>query len=212
MRELFALLRGALRALLSSRADLVTENLLLRHQFAVLTRPGRKRPPLRTRDKLLWVLAGRLCPGWGHHLVLVRPETVVRWHRQAWKLRWHWKSRARPGRPRLSAETRDLIRAMSRDNPLWGTERIRGELRTLGPAVRNRSIRRSRRRGSSPPPRQTWRTCPAHHLGQVWAADLVTVQTLTFKTLSVVLVITHGRRALVQGHVTAHPTAAWVWR
>jgi transposase InsO family protein len=101
---------------------------------------------------------------------------------------------------------------MSRDNPRWGTERIRGELRTLGLAVRNRSIRRSRRPGSSRPPRQTWRTFLAHHLGQVWAADLFTVQTLTFRTLSVVLVITHGRRALVHGHVTAHPTAAWVWR
>jgi transposase InsO family protein len=212
MLELFALFLGAIRALLSSRADLATENLLLRHQLAVLTRPGRKRPPLRTRDKLLWVLARRLCPDWGRHLVLVRPETVVRWHRQAWKLLWRWRSRARLGRPRLSAETRELIRVMSRDNPLRGTERIRGELLKLGIAVSNRSIRRYRRPGSSRPPSQTWRTFLANHLGQVWAADLFTVQTLTFKTLYVLLSITHGRRELVHWNVTDHPTAAWVWR
>ena len=83
MLELLLLLLGGLGAALRSRADLVTENLLLRHQLAVLTRPGRKRPPLRARDKLLWVLACRLRPGWRRHLALVRPDTVVRWHRQA---------------------------------------------------------------------------------------------------------------------------------
>ena len=88
MLELFTLLLGALSALLSSRADLVTENLLLRHQLTVLTRPGRKRPPLRVPDKLLWIVARGPCPGWRRHLVLVRPETVVRWHRQAWRLFW----------------------------------------------------------------------------------------------------------------------------
>ena len=102
MIEFFVLLLGALRALLSSPADLVAENLLLRHQLAVLTRPGRKRPPLRARDTLLWVLARRLCPDWRRHLVLVRPETVVRWHRRAWNLVWRWKSRPRIGRPRLA--------------------------------------------------------------------------------------------------------------
>ena len=83
MLERLALLLGARRALLSSRVDLAAENLLLRHQLAALTRPGRKRPPPRTRDKLLWIVARRLCPGWRRHLVLVRPETVVRWHRDA---------------------------------------------------------------------------------------------------------------------------------
>jgi hypothetical protein len=86
MLELLVLLFGALRAVLRSRSDLVTENLLLRHRLAVLARPGRKRPPLRVRDKLLWALARRLCAGWRRHLILVRPETVVRWHRTDWRL------------------------------------------------------------------------------------------------------------------------------
>ena len=101
---------------------------------------------------------------------------------------------------------------MSHDNPLWGTERIRGELLKLGIAVSNRSIRRYRRPEASRPPSQTWRTFLANHRPQLWAADLFTVQTLTFETLYVLLFITHGRRELVHWDVTAHPTAAWVWR
>ena len=144
MLEFLVLLLGVIRAGVRSRADLVAENLLLRHQLTVLARPTRKRPPLRERDKLLWVLARRLCAAWRRHLVLVRPETVVRWHRQAWRLFWWWRSRRPVGRPRLSAEVRELIAVMSRDNPRWGTERIRGELLKLGIAVSNRSIRRYR--------------------------------------------------------------------
>ena len=79
--------------------------------------PGRKRPPLRARDKLLWVLARRLCTGWRRHLVVVRPETVVRWHRRGWRLFWRWRSRCPLGRPRLSAEVRELIATMARENP-----------------------------------------------------------------------------------------------
>ena len=98
MLELFVLLLGAVRAGLPSRADLVAENLLLRHQVAVLARPARKRPPLRGRDRLLWVLARRPCAAWRRHLLLVRPETVVRRHRHARKLFWRRKSRAQLGR------------------------------------------------------------------------------------------------------------------
>ena len=212
MYEFLVLLLGVIRAGVRSRADLVAENLLLRHQLTVLARPTRKRPPLRGRDKLLWVLARRLCAAWRGHLVLVRPETVVRWHRQAWRLFWWWRSRRPVGRPRLSAEVRELIAVMSRDNPRWGTERIRGELLKLGIAVSNRSIRRYRRRGPARPPSQSWRTFLANHAGQIWAVDLFTVQTLTFKTLYVLVFIAHGRRELVHWNVTASPTTAWVWR
>ena len=134
------------------------ENLLLRQQLAVLTRPTRKRPRLRRRDKLFWVLARRLWRPWRQHLVIVRPETVLRWHRQGWKLFWRWSPARGSGRPRLSAEVRELIATMARDNPRWGSERIRGELLKLGIAVSKRSIQRYRRRGPAGPPSQTWRT------------------------------------------------------
>jgi transposase InsO family protein len=211
MLELFTLLLGILPAALRSHRDLVLENLLLRHQLAVVARP-RRRPRLRTWDKLLWLLGRRLCADWRRHLVLVTPGTVIRWHRAGWRLVWRWRSRSPGGRPRLSVETRELIRSISRDNRLWGTERIRGERLKLGVAVSNRSVRRYRWHGPGRPPSQSWRTFLANHRPSVWAADLLAVQTLTFRTLYVLVLVAHGRRELVHLAVTAHPTAAWVWR
>ena len=211
MLELLRCLHTVLVGLLRDRQDLVLENLLLRHQLAVALR-SRPRPKLRARDKLLWVLARRFCPMWHHHLVLVRPATVIGWHRRGWRLFWRWRSRSRGGRPRHSAEIRDLIGQMSRDNPLWGTERIRGELLKLGIAASNRSIRRYRRRRPVRPPSQTWRTFLANHRPQIWGADLFTVPTLTFRTLYVLVFIAHDRRELVHFNVTTHPTAAWIWQ
>jgi putative transposase len=206
------LLVDLLAAATRSRGALVTENLLLRQQLAVLTRPTRKRPRPRAPDKLFWVLVRVLRRDWRRHLVVVRPETVLRWHRRAWRLFWRWRSRPRLGRPRLRAEVRELIASMARENPLWGSERIRGELLKLGIAISRRSIQRYRGCDPAHPPSQTWRTFLASHAHQLWAADLCTVQTLTFKTLYVLILIAHGRRALVHVAVTAHPSAAWIWR
>jgi transposase InsO family protein len=143
---------------------------------------------------------------------VVTPDTVVRWHRAGWRHYWRWRSRSVGGRPQLSQEVRVLIARMSRENPLWGSERIRGELLKLGIAVSNRSIRRYRWRTPARPPSQAWRTFLANHAHAIWAADLFVVQTLTFKTLYVLVFIAHGRRELVHLAVTAHPTAAWVGR
>ena len=197
MSDLLSLLLTALRSTVRRRNDVVLENLLLRHQLAVLTRTGR-RPKLHARDRRLWACVRRCWSGWRRHLLFVQPETVIRWHRQGWRLFWRWKSRSQVGRPRLSPEVREWIATMSRENPLWGSERIRGELLKLGSVVSKRSIRRYRSRGQPHPPSQNWRTFLANHASQLWAADLFTVQTLTFKTLHV--------------NVTANPTAAWVWR
>src|SRR5918912_329623 len=115
--ELVRLVLTSVLAAVRPRQDLVLENLLLRHQLAVLTRPTRTRPRARLRawDKLLWGLARRSCAGWREHRAFVTPETVVRWHRQGWRLFWCWKSRSRGGRPHLSPEVRELIMTMSRE-------------------------------------------------------------------------------------------------
>jgi putative transposase len=212
--ELLWLLVTSVPARVRPRHDLVLENLLLRHQLAVLTRPARTRPRARLRasDKLLWILARRFCAKWREHLAIVTPDTVVRWHRQGWRLFWRWKSRSRGGRPHLSPDVRDLILTMSRENRLWGTERIRGELLKLGIVVSNRSIRRYRWRGPARSPSQSWRAFLRNHAHHLWAADLFTVPTLTFKALYVLVFIAHGRRELVNVDVTASPTAAWIWR
>jgi putative transposase len=212
MLEYLLLLLSLVRSAIRDRESLVAENLLLRHQLAVLTRPTRKRSHLRARDKLFWVLVRSLRGDWRRHLVLVRPESVIRWHRQAWRLFWRWRSRGPIGRPRVSAEVRELIVTIARDNAQWGSERIRGELLKLGIMVSKRSIQRYRRRGPAGPSSQTWRTFLANHAHHLWAADLLTVQTLAFKTLYVLVFIAHGRRELVHVNVTSNPTAAWVWR
>jgi putative transposase len=185
--DLFRLLFTTMQAAARSHQDPLLENLLLSYQLAVLTRPTRNRPQARLRlwDKLLWILARQFCAGWSRHLSFVTPETVVRWHRQGWRLFWRWKSRSRGGSPHLTPEVRDLIVTMSRTNRLWGTERIRGEVLKLGIDVSNRSIRRYRRRGPARSPSQTWRTFLRNHAHHLWAADLLTVPNLTFKTLYV---------------------------
>src|SRR3712207_4936933 len=200
--EYLVLLVGVFRTVLSSRADLVTENLLLRQQLTILTRPTRRASRLRSRDKLFWVVIRTLRRDWRQHLVLVRPDTVVRWQRQACKVFWRWRSRGRLGRPRLSAEVRELIARMARENPQWGSERIRGELLKLGILVSKRSIQRYRRRGPARPPSQTWRTFLTNHRPQIWAADLFTLRTITSRTLYVLLFIAHARRELIHLNVT----------
>ena len=182
MLECLLLLAGLLRTFIRTHGDLAAENLLLRQQLAILTRPTRKRPPLHTPDRLFWVLVRLVRRDWRQHMVLVKPETVVRWHRLGWRLFWRWRSRGRIGRPRVGAELRRLIARMARDNPAWGAERIRGELLKLGIAFSRGSVQRYRGRGPTRPPTQSWRTFLRNHRPSIWAADLLTVQTLTFRT------------------------------
>jgi len=193
------------------RRALVLENLALRHQLQVALRDD-PRLRIRQHDRVLWVWLRQLWPGgWRRHLVFVQPETVG-WHRKGWRLYWTWKSRTRLGRPRLGAEVRELICLMSRENPLWGSERIRGELLKLGIAVSNRSIRRYRWRSPSPVGTQRWRSFLSNELKGIWAADLLVVQTVGFRTLYVFFFITHARREMVHFNVTSSPTAAWIWQ
>ena len=131
MLELISLILSTPARLFRRPHELVVENLLLRHQLQVALR-SQPRPDLKTRDRFFWLLVRRLVPDWKQHLILVQPETVVRWHRHGWRLYWRWRSGRHLGRPRLSPEVRELIATMANENPLWGTERIRGELLKLG--------------------------------------------------------------------------------
>ena len=188
------------------------ENLVLRQQLAVYAR-GQTRPRLRNEDRLFWSVVARAWRPWRTHLQLVRPETVIRWHRTAWRRYWTWKSRnRRPGRPRIDPELRDLIRRVARENPRWGAIRIVGELRALGYTVSSRTVRRYRTQALRRPPSQSWRTFLENHAPHIWAVDLFTVQTLTLRTLYVIVFIGHRRRHIVHVNVTSHPTAEWVWR
>ena len=170
------------------------------------------RPRLEPADRLFWTWLSRFWSPWRSALVLVQPDTVVRWHRTGWRRYWAWKSRRRgPGRPRLSPELRLLIQRLARENPRWGSVRIQGELRKLGYQVSAQTVRRHRRDARRRPPSQSWRTFLKNHAPHIWAADLFTVQTLTFKTLYVFFFVSHCQRKLVHVNVTPHPTAEWVW-
>jgi putative transposase len=211
MLSLFAALIAQLRNALAHRRDLLLENAALRQQLAVYQRKG-NRPQLTSADRLFWVWLSRCWPRWRSALFIVQPEAVVRWHRNAWKRYWRLKSR-RPsrGRPRISPEVRELIVRMARENPLWGAQRIRGELLGLGHEVGRETVRRYTHEARRRPPSQIWRTFLENHAPEIWACDFFTVPTLSFRTLYVFFFIEHGRRRLMHVNVTAHPTADWIW-
>ena len=132
MADLLKLFLAVLASLFKSRARLEAENLVLRQQVNVLRRRMPKRPPLANIDRLLFVWLYRWFPSTAGALAIVRPETVIRWHRLGFRAYWRWRSGNRVGRPKVSAELRALIREMSQANPLWGAPRIHGELLKLG--------------------------------------------------------------------------------
>ncbi len=158
MRTYPGLLTNAVRSALRSKHDLMLENLALRQQFAVLTRQ-RARTRTKPADRLFWSWLSRYWPGWRSTLVMVQPETVIRWHRTAWRGYWPWKRRARqPGRPRISKELQGLIARIATENPRWGAVRIQRELLALGYEVSAETVRCYRRRALWRPPSQSWRT------------------------------------------------------
>jgi len=168
-----------------------------------------KRPKLTAVDRLLWAGLSDVWAGWRSALFIVKPETVIGWHRKAFRRFWTWKVRhGRPGRPRISREARELIRKMSRENPLWGAPRIHGELLKLGIDIGETSVSKYIIRRRSPPS-QTWRTFLENHVKSMVSVDFFTVPTIRFQILYVFLVLAHDRRRILHFGVTAHPTAEW---
>ncbi len=198
----------ALRSLLLSRAALAAENLAVRQQLAVLQRHV-KRPRLRRTDRLFWVWLSRIWREWPSALIIVEPETVLRWHRAGFRLFWRWRSRRRGvGRPKVDREVRDLVRRLCRENPIWGAPRIQSELTLLGYDVAESTVAKCMPRRRKPPS-QTWRTFLRNHAKDIAAVDFFTVPTATFRILHCFLVLSHDRRRVVHFNVTANPSAAW---
>jgi putative transposase len=205
MLELLLLIGRALALALRGHRELVLENLALRQQLTALKRTTR-RPHLQTGDRLFWIALARL---WRRTaLVLLQPDTVVRWHRDWLRRRWTRRSKLRRGRPSIDPQIRVLVREMATANPLWGAPRIHGELRMLGVDLSERTVSRLVTRHSRPPS-QTWRTFLTNHLASAASMDFFTVPTLTGRVLFVVVVLSHHRRHIVHVNVTDHPTATW---
>jgi len=208
MSSLFVALFTLVASSFRTRVSLQAEILALRHQLTVL----RKNAPLRLRlqrsDRLLWVVLSQCWPGWRRSLHIVRPATVIAWHRRAFAWYWTRKSRRRPGRPNLAADIRNLIRNMSQANPLWGAPRIHGELLKLGIEVAQSTVAKYLRRPRKPPS-QTWRTFLTNHLEQISSIDFFVVPTATFRILFVFVVLSHARRRVLHFQVTEHSSLEW---
>src|ERR1700747_2702639 len=209
MRDLVRLIVWAVVDLFRSRAAIEAEILTLRQQIIVLRRTPHRKQPLGAIDRLVFVGLYRLFPRVLDALAIVRPGTVIRWHRAGFRLYWRWKSRPGGGRPPVPLEIRRLIREMSIANPFWGAPRIHGELLKLGIAIGQTSIAKymARRRG---PPSQGWKTFLRNHAAGIAAIDLFVVPTISFRLLYGLLIMGHGRRQILWFGVTAHPTTDWI--
>jgi putative transposase len=208
MGPVFIALVALVGSTFQTRSAMQAEIAALRHQLAVLQRSAPRRLHLKQSDRVLWILLSRHWPDWRHWLRILKPDTVVRWHRRGFVRYWTWKSRRRPGRPRVASAIRDLIQQMCQANFLWGAPRIHGEILKLGievaPSTVGKYVRRHRK-----PPSQTWRTFLKNHMKQTASMDFFTVPTATFRVLFVFLVLSHDRRRIVHFNVTEHPTENW---
>jgi hypothetical protein len=200
-----------IRAFFVTRHRLALEAAALRQQIVVFKRK-QPRPRLGRMDRLFWTTLRRVYSGWTDALIIVKPETVVSWHRAGFRLFWRWRSR-QSGRPQVSSEIRELIRRMKAENPGWGAPRIHGELLQLGfrvsePTV-SRYLQRIRRRSGEGKAKQ-WLAFLNNHREVMAAFDFFTIATLTFRTLHCFFVIEHGRRRILHFNCTEHPTANWI--
>jgi transposase InsO family protein len=193
-------------AFFRTRRQLAIEILALRHQLGVLQRSV-KRPRLTSADRGLWVLLSRTWARWSDALIIVKPATVIRWHRAGFRWYWAWRSRAKGGRPALDPEVRALIRRMATAN-LWGAPRIHGELLKLGIQVSEATVSKYMPRQRKPPS-QTWRTFLDNHVKELVSVDFFAVPTVFFHVLFVFVVLAHDRRRILSLNVTSSPSAAW---
>jgi transposase InsO family protein len=207
LRLFFSLLASPFK----SKSQLEAENAALRHQLIVLRRRVQGRVRLTNNDRWFFIQLYRCFPSILKVLTIIRPETLVHWHRAGFRCYWCWKSRPLGGRPQIERELRLLIRRMSVENPLWGAPRIHGELLKLGFEVAQSSVAKYmvKRRG---PPSQGWRTFLRNHAPDIAAMDLFVVPTIGFDLLYAFVIVRLDRRDIIWISVTRSPTAEWVAR
>ena len=195
-------------SLLKSRTQLHLEILFLRKQLEIV---ARSLPKLRLRpsDRFLIGMLTDLYDTWKEALLIVKPETVIRWHKEAFRLYWRWKSRHKSRRPKIPQAQINLIKQMANDNPLWGAPRIHGELLKLGFDISEATVLRYMPKKPRRTTGQQWKTFLRNHSAEIISLDFFTVPTITFRLLYVVVFLSHDRRKIIHFHVTDHPTSEW---
>jgi transposase InsO family protein len=208
-----ALMVDALADVAKTKKQLLAENALLRQQLIVLNRQVNK-PEFKPLDRFIFVVLASLVADWKQALLILKPDTLLRWHRQGFKLLWKLKSRARSKerKPKISEETIALIKKLAKENKPWGAERIRGELLKLNVKVAKRTIQKYMRqvRTTTAPTGQTWGTFLKNHADEIWACDFLPVTNLFFKQIYAFFIVEHASRRVVHFGVTSHPTQEWV--
>jgi putative transposase len=203
---------GLILCTLRSRHSLLLEIIALRQQLAVY-KAKHPKPSLTSYDRIFWRLLRRFWPDWEKALVIVKPETVIRWHRTGFKIYWTWLSRHRKsaGRKCVTKDLRDIIFRMVAENNTWGAPRIHGELKMLGFDISERTVLRWMQNAPrDPEPGRRWATFLSNHREAIAAMDFFTVPTLTFGMIYCFFVISHDRRRVLQFGITQHPTSVWV--
>jgi putative transposase len=214
MRTLISALFACLRALITPRASLALENVALRQQLAVYQRTH-KRVKLQTEDRLFWVALRRLWPGWTRPLIVVKPATVIAWHRRGFKVLWRRKSHSeKVGRPRIPRKHISFIQRISTDHPEWGEDRIAGELLTkFGITHSTSTIRRYMvPRNMRPRGDQRWSTLVRNHSKELWACDFLTQHTAFYAVVYIFVIMEIHSRRIVHVNATSNPTLPWIKR
>ncbi len=210
MTSIFAVPAAPFRSIFRGKRALVLENLALRQQLSIYKR-AQKRPRLRSTDRAFWAWLSMLWGDWKTPLILVQPETVIRWHRQGFKLYWRRKSRTKKvGRPKIPCEHINFIRRMSADNPNWGEDKIFEELDLKFGIKHSTSTIRKYMVKRSPGDRQTWRTFIKNHGHEIFACDFLTQHTAFFAVIYVFVVMELDTRRIVHINITQQPSLPWV--
>ena len=209
MSNYFQMLLLGFASVFKSRARITAEIMVLRHRVMVLERRHRGQIKLNRLDRVILAWLSRAVPAVRDAIIIVKPETVLRWHRQGFRAFWHWKSGSRGGRPSVDGDLRRLILRLAAENPLWGAPRIHGELLKLGFEVAQSTVSKYLRQRPWPKG-QSWKTFIENHKDAMTAIDLFVVPTIGFKLLYGIAILHLGRRELVWTNATLHPTADWI--
>ena len=208
MKILSKLIFEFLRLIFRSKQSIVLENLTLRQQLAVQQR-SIKKPKIKNTDRIFWVWLSRIWDDWRFFLIIVKPPTVIGWHRKGFKLYWKRKSR-RVGRPNIDWELIKLIRRMQKENPIWSSQRIQGELAILGYSVCDNTVAKYMRKPKTDPGKiQRWLTFLRNHAKYTVGIDFLVARTIFFKSIHVFVAMSHDRRKILHFAVTANPHSQW---
>jgi len=191
-----------------SQSRLQLENIYLRKQLEILKRSNRK-IKIKNQDRFFFLFMKRIFANWQSSLLIIKPSTVINWHRKGFKFYWRWKCRNSGGRPKIPQEQINLIKKMAKDNPLWGVPHVHGEMLKLGYEISESTVMRYMPKKEGSTTGQNWKTFLKNHSSEIISIDYFCVPTISYKLLHVFVFLSYERRKIIHYNVTFHPTSEW---